>query len=259
MKRSGLDAMGAVFVRTARATLRRPVALTFSFAQPLVWMLLFGFLFQSFPVGPQWGPNGYVVYVIPGICAMSVLFGASQSGISLVRDMQTGVLRRFLATPAGGTWILLGKLSADTARLVVQAAITLLVGWILAGTPTLFWTRAPATILAYALFGFAFSALSCSVALLARSPEGMAAYVHLVNMPVLFLSGALVPRRYMPVWIETASRWNPLTLAVDVCRRGLFRNRGLEPFRTLLPLALIGIVLVSAAAILMRRYEDPEA
>lgn len=253
------DAVLAVLVRTLRATFRRPVALTFSFVQPLVWMGLFGFLFHRFPVGEQWGERGYVLYVVPGICAMTVLFGASQSGISLVRDMQTGFLRRLVATPAGPVRVLLGKLLADAVRLVAQAALTLLAGWLLAGAPPLAWEKAPAAALGFGLFGLAFSALSCAIALLARSPEGMAAYVHLVNMPLLFTSTALVPRRYMPDWILRLAEWNPLSLAVDVCRRGLFRDRTILASRTLLPLAVLAVVLTAAAALLLGRYRDPEA
>ncbi|HTS01610.1 MAG TPA: ABC transporter permease [Thermoanaerobaculia bacterium] len=253
------DAVRAVFVRTWRASLRRPVPLTFSLAQPLLWLLLFGYLFQRFPVGPRWAEGGYAFFVLAGICAMTVLFGASQSGISLIRDMQTGVLRRILATPAGGLDILLGKLLADVTRLMAQATLVFLLGWTLAGNPRLYWAAAPATLLAYALFALAFSALSCLVALQARSPEGMAAFVHLVNMPVLFTSSAFAPRGLMPHWLAVAAAWNPLTLAIDLCRRGLFQDRTVDAALWLPELLALALALVALAAVRVLRFEEAEA
>jgi ABC-2 type transport system permease protein len=253
------DAVRAVFVRTWRASLRRPVPLTFSLVQPLLWLLLFGYLFQRFPVGPRWAEGGYAFFVVAGICGMTVLFGASQSGISFVRDMQTGFLRRLLATPAGGLDILLGKLLADVTRLLVQALTVFFLGWTLAGNPRLYWASAPATLLAYALFALAFSALSCVVALLARSPEGMAVFVHLVNMPVLFTSTAFAPRGLMPHWLAVVAGWNPLSLAVDVCRRGLFQDRTIDAVRWLAPLLGLAAFMVVLAWAKLRGYRDADA
>jgi ABC-2 type transport system permease protein len=259
MRAGQLDAVRAVFVRTWRASLRRPVHLTFSLVQPLLWMLLFGQLFRRFPLGPRWGEGGYSLFVVAGICAMTVLFGASQSGISLIRDMQTGFLRRLVATRAGGVWVLLGKLLADATRLSLQAVVVFFLGWTLAGNPRIYWGWAPATLAAYALFGLAFSGVSCIVALTARSPEGMAVFVHLVNMPVLFTSSALVPRGTMPRWLAVAAGWNPLSLAVDLCRRGLFQDRTIEAETWLPPLLILAFVLVALACACLRRYEDDEA
>ena len=105
-----------MFQRTLRKTARRPVALTFSFVQPLVWMTCFGFLFHRYRVESLSGDAGYLTFLVPGVSAMSILFGASQSGIELIRDLQTGFLQRILLTPTSTYLLLTGKLAADVMR-----------------------------------------------------------------------------------------------------------------------------------------------
>src|SRR5205823_5091053 len=100
VRANAMQILGAVCWRTWLKTARRPVVLTFSFVQPIMWILFFGFLFQRFDVGLVLRGVRYLDFLVPGVCAMTVLFGASQSGIGLIRDMQTGFLQRLFASPA---------------------------------------------------------------------------------------------------------------------------------------------------------------
>jgi len=183
-------------------------------------MLFFGFLFHRYRVALPAGV-AYLDFLAPGVSAMTVLFGASQVGIGWIRDLQTGFLQRMLSSPAGWAPILAGKVLADVARLVLQAVgvlvLALLLGARLHPEPGALFLG----VLAVALFGAACSCLSCAVALRARAQEAMATYVHLVNMPLLFTSTALVPRDGMPAWLAVAARYNPLTLTVDAWRGAL--------------------------------------
>jgi len=236
---------GAVCRRTWVKTLRRPVTLTFSLVQPLVWMTFFGFLFHRYRVGEGVGELGggsgtpYLDFLAPGVCTMTVLFGASQSGIGWIRDLQTGFLPRILNTPASHHPILAGKVLADGVRLLLQASAILAAALLLGVRPAAPSPSLLPGILAVALFAAAFSALSCAVALRARAPEAMATYVHLINMPLLFTSTALVPGRQMPPWLEAISAWNPLSLAVDAFRGALLAGQTPSLPGQLLPLALL--------------------
>lgn len=239
---------GAVCRRTWVKTLRRPVTLTFSLVQPLVWMVFFGFLFHRYRIGAGAGglagdlPAGgtsYLDFLAPGVCAMTVLFGASQSGIGWIRDLQTGFLPRILNTPASHHPILAGKVLADVVRLLLQASAILAAALLLGVRPAVPSPALVPGILAVALFAAAFSALSCAVALRARAPEAMATYVHLINMPLLFTSTALVPGRQMPPWLEAVAAWNPLSLAVDAFRGALLAGQTPSLPGQLLPLALL--------------------
>jgi len=246
-----LDALRAVARRTTRAVLRRPVLLTFSLGQPLIWMLFFGFLFHRFQLDPT-GQTSYLDYLAPGVSVMTLLFGASQSGIGWIRDLQTGFLPRLLAAPAGPAPILAGKLLADVARLVVQALIVLLLARLL-GAHLVWAPGATAVALVYlAIFAAAFAALSSILAFVTRSQEGMATFVHLVNMPLFFTSTALVPHRAMPAWLATIARFNPLSATVDAWRGALLS--GERPgMLGVLPLLALAVVGCGVALVLMRR------
>lgn len=215
-----LAGAGEVALRTLRKSGRRPVLLSFSLAQPLVWMLFFGFLFERFAVQ---GHGRYLDFLAPGVCGMTVLFGASQSGIGFIRDLQTGFLARLAAAARGPHPLLAGKIGADVARLFLQAVLVLALAAALGFRPQLTWALLPAA-LPLALFGAAMSCLSSAFALRARTQEAMAAYVHLCNMPLLFTSTALVPGRQMPGWLAGVARCNPLTLAVDAWRGALLEG-----------------------------------
>jgi ABC-2 type transport system permease protein len=237
----------AVFRRTLLKTLRRPVSLTFSFVQPLVWMTCFGFLFNRYRVERLGGDAAYLTFLVPGVSAMSILFGASQSGIELIRDLQTGFLRRLLLTPTPALLLLSGKLAADVSRLVTQALLIVGLGLLLGARPSPSPLGLAVGLVALALLGVLLSALSCSVAMLARSPEGMATYVHLVNMPLLFTSTALVPERHMPVALAALSAVNPLSIAVTAWRSALVfgEHPALAPLLVLMLLAGVAVLLAS--------------
>jgi ABC-2 type transport system permease protein len=247
-----LDVAAAVFRRTWAVALRRPVLLTFSLGQPLLWMLFFGFLFQRYPLADLGPGLTYLEFLAPGVSVMTVLFGASQAGIGWIRDLQTGFLPRMLNSPASPGALLAGKLLADTARLVLQALAVLLLAALLGVGFHPAPGAAALGLLAVALFAFAFASLSCAVALCARAQESMAAYVHLVNMPLLFTSTALVPGRHLPDWLAALSRFNPLTLTVEAWRGALLFGEAPPPASTLLPLAILAAALFLLALESMR-------
>lgn len=251
---SAPSVVAAVALRTWRKTIRRPVVLSFSFIQPLIWMLFFGFLFHRYPLELFSAGVSYVTFLAPGVAAMTVLFGASQSGIALVRDHQTGFLARMLGTPAGAGAQLAGKLAADVVRLMAQAAVVLGLGVAVGAQLTFEPAAAAMAFAALALFALAFSALSCAVALVARAPEPMSTFVQVVNMPVLFTSTALVPARQMPGWLQVVVRWNPLTLTVDSLRDALLFGISPRP-EALAAVLLLAVVLFLIASALLRRAQ----
>jgi ABC-2 type transport system permease protein len=228
-------------------TLRRPVPLTFSFVQPLFWMLIFGFLFHRFTLGPEYAGFSYLDFLLPGICAMTVLFGASQAGISLVRDLQTGFLQRMVRSSMHPVWILTGKIAAEVTRLLLQAFVVALVGISLGARVRISFLALLLALVALALFALAYASLSCWVALKAKAPESMAVFVHVVNMPLLFTSTALVPAHQMPAWLEALARWNPLSLVANGLREALLLGQ-MPEVANLLPLLAIGAFFFALAS-----------
>ena len=166
------DVLWSICRRTWLQTLRRPVALTFSLAQPMIWMLLFGFLFQRFPLELDLPGIPHTDFLVPGICGMTILFGASQAGISLIRDMQTGFLGRLLATPANHRLILGGKVAGDCLRLLAQALAVLLLGLLVGARLRVSLPAFLPALVCLGLFGAAFASLSCLIALAGAGARG---------------------------------------------------------------------------------------
>ena len=178
---------------------------------------------------------------------MTVLFGASQAGIPLIRDLQTGFLRRLLATPASRTQLHLGKLQADVIRLLVQAVIVLALGTLVGAQLSIDSAALAPAVAALTLFAAAFASLSCAIALKARAPETMGAFVHIVNMPIFFTSTALVPHKDMPGWLAAVARHNPLSLAVDQLRGALLGVGRPSPAAALSVLGAIAVLFFALA------------
>jgi ABC-2 type transport system permease protein len=249
-----LAAGGAVFRRTWSKTVRRPVVLTFSLLQPLMWILFFGFLFQNYRIAHATTEMAYREFLLPGVCGMTVLFGASQAGVELIRDMQTGFLARILSTPADHRVILAGKVAADVTRLLVQALLVCLVGLGLGIRVSPSYGGLLLAAAALTLLAAGVSCISCAVALLTRAPEGMGVFIHLVNMPMLFTSTALAPRREMPAALATLARFNPLSLGVDALRGALMFGHMPSFTQCILPLAAFAILLFALTAMILARW-----
>jgi ABC-2 type transport system permease protein len=250
----------AILRQTARRSwvkaLRRPVPLAFSFVQPLWWMLIFGFLFHRFSLGPGYERLSYLDFVLPGVCVMTVLFGASQAGIDLVRDLQTGFAQRMVRSTPHPGWILGGKLAADVARFLAQALVVGLLGRMLGARLWIDWGAVFLAGIGLALFAVAYGSLSCWIALRTRAPESMAVFVHVLNMPLLFTSTALVPARQMPAWLAGVAAWNPLTLVADALRQGLLFGRMGDVGRMLPPLLVLAVLLFALARHAMARAAE---
>lgn len=242
--------------RSWRKTLRRPVPLTFSFVQPLFWMLIFGFLFHRFALEAPYARLSYLDFLLPGVCAMTVLFGASQAGIELVRDLQTGFAQRMVRATDHPGWMLGGKLSADVGRLLAQAAVVALLGVALGARLRIDPAGMMIAALGLGAFAAAYAGLSCWIALKTRAQESMAVFVHLVNMPLLFTSTALVPSRQMPEWLAEVARWNPLTVVADPLRTSLLLGRAPRVLPTLLPLAILAALMFALARCAMARAAE---
>jgi len=242
-------------LRSWRKTIRRPVPLTFSFVQPLFWMLIFGFLFHRFTLGTEYAGLSYLDFLLPGICCMTVLFGASQAGIAIVRDLQTGFIQRMVRSSMHSGWILAGLVVAEITRLMGQALVVLLLGIALGARLHVSASGLPIAVAGLALFAIAYAALSCWIALKTRAQESMAVFVHVVNMPLLFTSTALVPSRQMPSWLEAIAAWNPLSLVANGMREALILDR-IPAASFLLPLLILSVPLLALAMYAMSRAAE---
>ncbi len=231
-----------LFLRLIRATMRMPVFVIISIVQPVLWVLLFGQLFKSVTTIPGFGASSYVQFLAPGISIMTALFGAAYSGMGLLADIDRGVLDRLLATPVSRGALIAGRILHASVQVVVQAAIILLVAFLLGARPHGGLPGVLAVFLSASLLGAAFAGFSNALALIARRQELVIAAMNFVVLPSTFLSSMIMSRNLMPGWIRGVSRFNPVNWAVTAARDGF---EGRASSEMLLCLALLaGFALI---------------
>lgn len=243
----------AVFYRTLIKLMRRPVTLGFSLVQPMMWLFFFGFLFHRFEL--SYPGISYIDFLLPGICCMTVLFGASQAGVTLIRDIQTGFFSRMHSAPAPQAAILFGKITADTFRLFLQAIIVCLLGVLVGAKLSLNILGLIPALLLLLLFAMAYIALSCLIAIKTRTPETMATFIHVFNMPILFTSTALVPAKQMPDWLAGLAKFNPLTMVVDPLRGSLVLDQAAISFFPFLLMTGLATLLFALCVLAIKKTE----
>lgn len=194
---------------------RIPEAIFFSSVQPIMFVVLFRYVFG----GAIRVPNGrYVDFLMAGIYVQTVAFGAIGTAIGLADDMQKGLIERFRSLPMARSAVLVGRTVADACRnifvIALLTAIGYLVGFRIHTNPLAFLAAAGILLLfAYALsWGFA------TIGLSAPTSEVAQLMAFPVLFPLTFASSAFVPVASMPGWLQAFARNQPVTAAVDATR-----------------------------------------
>ncbi|WP_049899230.1 ABC transporter permease [Natrinema sp. J7-1] len=221
---SGNSFGGDVVVNTKRwglKAIRNPFVLAVSLIQPLVFLVLFLTVFGNVAgtaVNDTIPGISYESFLLPAIIMQVALASAVSSGVGLVNDIETGMFEKILASPMRPGAMLLGKIIADFARIVVQIAIVVVIGLLL-GTQIKTGTLG---ILGVVGVGVVFSgwylAFSNALAGLTEDQESTTLVANLLQLPLLFLSSSFLPVNALPEWIRPVALVNPVTYGVDVAR-----------------------------------------
>lgn len=206
-----------VFNRQLRMNLRNPAWVIIGMLQPVLYLLLFGPLLK--PVIEQLGGNHYTWFV-PGMLVQLGIFGAFFAGFSLIGEWREGVIEAERVTPAHRSALLFGRLYRDLLQLFVQAVILVGLGLAL-GMDTSFGGIVVGVVLTL-LLGGACAAASNALALTTKSEDVMAPVINVVMMPVLLLSGILLPMSFGAGWLERLSDFMPIKHIVDAVRASFF-------------------------------------
>jgi len=206
-----------VFNRQLRMNLRNPAWVIIGMLQPVLYLLLFGPLLE--PVIAQLGGNKYTWFV-PGMLVQLGIFGAFFAGFSLIGEWREGVIEAERVTPAHRSALLFGRLYRDLLQLFVQAVILVGLGLIL-GMDASFGGIVVGVVLTLMLGG-ACAAASNALALTTKSEDVMAPVINVVMMPVLLLSGILLPMSFGAGWLERLSDFMPIRHVVDAVRAAFF-------------------------------------
>ena len=203
-----------VFRRQLRMNLRNPAWVIIGMLQPVLYLLLFGPLLK--PLITQFGATNAYTFFVPGMLVQLGIFGAFFAGFSLIGEWREGVIEAERVTPASRTALLVGRLVRDILQLLVQALILVGLGYVMG-------MRGSAAgivfgILLTLLVGGACAAASNALALTTKSEDVMAPVINMVMMPVLLLSGILLPMTIGPKWLLNVSDWMPFRWVVDAVR-----------------------------------------
>lgn len=201
--------------RQLRKVLRRPMYVVYLFVQPVILVLLFRYVFGG---AIATGGVSYVDYLMPGIIAMTAVFGALTTGLGLTEDMAAGVIDRLRSLPIAHSALLIGRTAADLATNVVSMVVMLAIGFIVGFRPSEpVWSVALALGLILA-FAYVFSWISAFVGISVRNPETAQSIGFIWVFPLVFASSAFVPTDSMPAALRAFADLNPVTLVVDAAR-----------------------------------------
>jgi ABC-2 type transport system permease protein len=203
-----------VFRRQLRMNLRNPAWVLIGLMQPVLYLFLFGPLLK--PVAAQFGYANSYTFFVPGLLVQLGIFGAFFAGFSLIGEWRDGVIEAERVTPASRTALLMGRLWRDVLQLFVQALILVGLGYLL-GMQAPFWGAVLGIALTL-LLGGACAASSNALALTTKSEDTMAPIINMVMMPVLLLSGILLPMTLGPQWLQKVANLMPTKHVVDAVR-----------------------------------------
>src|SRR5579884_3611818 len=120
-----------MMLRHFRNLMRQPLYIAFTLVQPIIWLVLFGQLFKKIVLLPGFGASAYVDFLTPGVVIMTVLFGAGWSGMGIIRDLDLGVMDRFLVSPVSRVALIAGRLIQLALIAVIQSVLIVVLGMIL--------------------------------------------------------------------------------------------------------------------------------
>lgn len=195
--------------------IRVPSLLVFSTIQPIMFVLLFAFVFGGAIEIP--GIN-YLDFLMPGIFIQTSLFGSQNTGVGLADDMNKGMIDRFRSLPMSRSAVLAGRTISDSIRNLFVVLLMSLVGYIIGFRFAGSFFESVGALLLVALFGSAFSWISATIGLAVKDVEVAQTAGFLWVFPLTFASSAFVPVETMPTWLQTFAELNPVTVAIDTVR-----------------------------------------
>jgi ABC-2 type transport system permease protein len=215
-----------VFGRAMRLSMRQPVWVAMGVLQPILYLTLFGPLLQPIANAPGFPPGSAWQVFVPGLLVQLGIFGGAFVGFGIIAEWRSGVIDRMMVTPASRAALIAGRTLRDVVVLVVQAVILLGCAY-LVGLRVAIW-QAAIGVVVIALLGAAMSFFSYAAGLWIKSEDGFAPLVNMVSLPILLLSGILLPMSLAPRWLQILSDVNPFKHVVSAVR-AVFRGDFASP------------------------------
>lgn len=243
-----------IFRRSVVLTLRQPTWLLFGIMYPVLYLVLFGPLLDK-AIGAAGAGVGATNWFVPGLLVQVALFGSAFVGFGLIAELRYGVVERMRVTPMSRTAMLLGRSLRDVVMLLLQATIMIVLSipFGLHIDPA----GVAVTFAVLGLIGLVMAPFSYAAALILKSEDAFAPLVQGITMPLLLLSGILLPMALAPDWLQFLSTINPLTHAVDAVRavfNGQWGDREI-----LIGTAVTGVLAILAVRVAGRSFTRANA
>ena len=211
----------ALTVRDLLRLWRQPWFIAIVLVQPVIWLLLFGALFERVVDIPGFSGGDYKQYLVPGVLVMTAFFSSGWNGMSTIEELDGGITDRLLVTPVRRWPLIAGRVGQNAVQVVVQSlvivALALITGVTFDGGPL----GVVVLVLAGTLLGCGFAALSNALALVTRKEESLIGAVTFLQLPLTFLSTAFMQPDLMPGWMATVADYNPVDWAITAGREAV--------------------------------------
>ncbi|MCL4508475.1 MAG: ABC transporter permease [Chloroflexi bacterium] len=236
-----------VFLRYLGLFVHNPAWIVIGVVQPLLYLLLFAPLLKSIAAAPGFPPGGAYNVFVPGLLIQLGMFGAVSVGFSLIAELRLGVIERLRVTPVSRLSLLLGRALRDILNLLIQSLLLILVS--LPFGLNIHPVGLLVMLALLALIALLFASLSYAVALWLRSEDAFAPLVFTAALPLLLLSGVLLPLTLAPAWLRAIAAINPLAYAVDATR-AIFNNHlgSVSVAKGVLIVAVLAFLALAVAA-----------
>jgi ABC-2 type transport system permease protein len=244
-----------IFRRHTRQSLRNPAWVVIGLIQPVLYLAFFGPLLRGVAAAPGFPAGDAWQVFVPGLLVQLGLFGTAFVGFGIIGEWRLGVIERMRVTPVSRLALLLGRVLRDALMLLVQAAVLVLAG-------VAFGLRAPVggVLLGLGLvllLAVGVASLSYAAGLVLKSEDAFAPLLNMITVPVLLLSGILLPMSLAPGWLDALSRLNPFRYVVGGMRAAFLGHYGSG--EVLAGLAVATAVAVLAVALGARTFRRENA
>ncbi len=216
--------------RNLLRNVRLPQLLVFATVQPVMFLVLFTFVFGGAIEGalPAAAGGRYLNWLVPGLMIQVAAFGSGQTALGLTEDLQNGVIDRFRALPMARSAVLAGRTGADLVRNAVVIGLMVSVGTLLGFRYQTSLVRFLAAFALALLFAHSLSWVMAAVGLKVRTPEAVQSAAFLPIFPLVFASSVFLPTETMPAWLRAFADHQPLTVVTNAMR-GLILGEGALP------------------------------
>jgi ABC-2 type transport system permease protein/oleandomycin transport system permease protein len=194
---------------------RVPTVLVFELVQPIMFVLLFRFVYEN---AFQQIPFDYVLFLMPGIFVQNAIFGSTSTAIGIAEDLKKGLLDRFRSLPMARSAVLVGRTTSDLGKNLVLVLVMIAIGYLVGFRFQNGFISAVGVVLVVLGVSFTFSWISATIGLAIKQVEGVQAAVFTLIFPFVFISSAFIPVEAMSSALQPIARNNPVTHWVDLAR-----------------------------------------